>query len=242
MSIKERAVLFVFSAAMILIVYFVLVETGIVNISKYSSPSETSRYENIDTVPHQKSSVNKNTETSKYVAIHISGAVRNQGLYRLPPDARLGDLIELSGGVYDTADLKVLNLAMKLDDGSKIVIPEISNQNNMPDISKDNIITNKDIQHYIAHKDEENLLIRKKIEDISRTNSSLPQLTSGKININTANKEELDRLPNIGLSTATRIINYRETHGPFKRIEDIQNVSRIGPKIFETIKPEITVD
>jgi competence protein ComEA len=42
--------------------------------------------------------------------------------------------------------------------------------------------------------------------------------------------------------TAERIIEFRETKGPFKKIEDIMNVPRIGPKMFEQIKDKITVD
>ncbi|AGB18754.1 helix-hairpin-helix domain-containing protein [Thermoanaerobacterium thermosaccharolyticum] len=64
----------------------------------------------------------------------------------------------------------------------------------------------------------------------------------GKININKATKEELDTLPGIGEVTAQRIIDFREQHGNFQKIEDIMNVSRIGPKLFEQIKDKITVD
>lgn len=66
--------------------------------------------------------------------------------------------------------------------------------------------------------------------------------SGGKININKASKAELDTLPGIGEVTAQRIIDFREQHGNFQKIEDIMNVSRIGPKIFEQIKDLITVD
>ena len=61
------------------------------------------------------------------------------------------------------------------------------------------------------------------------------------ININTADAALLDSLPGIGPSYAARIIDYRTTHGPFARIEDIQNVSGIGPSTFADIKSFITV-
>jgi competence protein ComEA len=61
------------------------------------------------------------------------------------------------------------------------------------------------------------------------------------ININTASLAELDSLPGIGPITAQLIIDYRENKGPFKSIEDIMNVSGIGPKTFEEIKDLITV-
>lgn len=63
---------------------------------------------------------------------------------------------------------------------------------------------------------------------------------SFKININTATKEELMRLPGIGEKTAEDIIRHRQTYGEFKRIEDIMNVKGIGQKKFEKIKRYLT--
>ena len=53
---------------------------------------------------------------------------------------------------------------------------------------------------------------------------------SGKllINVNTASVDELVLLPGIGPATAKRIVEYREEHGPFRRIEDLMNVRGIG--------------
>ena len=61
------------------------------------------------------------------------------------------------------------------------------------------------------------------------------------ININTASQFELESLPGIGPTTAEKIIAYREANGPFRRIEDIVDVSGIGSGTFERIKDLITV-
>ena len=61
------------------------------------------------------------------------------------------------------------------------------------------------------------------------------------INVNTATMEELQQLPDIGPNIAIAIINYRDSHGPFTAIEQLQNVSGIGPKTFEAIKALITI-
>lgn len=62
------------------------------------------------------------------------------------------------------------------------------------------------------------------------------------INLNTASKEELMLLDGIGEKMAERILTYREEHGPFAKIEDIQNVKGIGEKTYAKTAEELTVD
>ncbi len=59
---------------------------------------------------------------------------------------------------------------------------------------------------------------------------------SGKININSASATELESLPGIGPTIAQRIVAYRETNGPFATVDDLINVSRIGPATLESIR------
>jgi competence protein ComEA len=61
------------------------------------------------------------------------------------------------------------------------------------------------------------------------------------VNINTATASELETLPGVGEVTARRIVEYREANGPFVTIEEIQEVSGIGPKTFEGLREVITV-
>ena len=62
-----------------------------------------------------------------------------------------------------------------------------------------------------------------------------------KININTADTGELQTLPRIGPKVAQKIIEFRNKHGKFKKIEEIMKVKGIGEKIFQDIKDKITV-
>ena len=64
---------------------------------------------------------------------------------------------------------------------------------------------------------------------------------SDKIDINTADIEELDKIPGVGEATANKILNYREENGQFKSIEEIKNVNGIGEKKFENMKELICV-
>lgn len=72
------------------------------------------------------------------------------------------------------------------------------------------------------------------------TTSPIPTLAFP-LNINTAIAQELEQLPGIGPTLAQSIVAYREVHGAFITIEDIQNVPEIGPRTYEAIMPFITV-
>lgn len=65
--------------------------------------------------------------------------------------------------------------------------------------------------------------------------------TKSKININSANQTELEKLPGIGSSTALKIINYRKENGKFNTIEDLKNIKGIGDSKFQKIKELIYV-
>jgi competence protein ComEA len=68
-----------------------------------------------------------------------------------------------------------------------------------------------------------------------------PAGRSQRININTATVEELDALPGVGEVTATKIVEYRQQHGPFQTIEAIMDVPGIGEAKFDAMRELITV-
>jgi competence protein ComEA len=61
------------------------------------------------------------------------------------------------------------------------------------------------------------------------------------VNVNTADVEELDELPQVGPSTAAEIVAHRETNGPFASVDELEAVPGIGPKTVEEIRPFATV-
>jgi competence protein ComEA len=151
--------------------------------------------------------------TPEPIQVHITGAVVRPGLYDLPEDSRVMDAIEAAGGFVAEADKNAINLAARVEDAEKLDIPYVAGF--VPD-------------------EEEGFVV------ISEGTPS-PFAGEELVDINSASLEELDKLPGIGPTTAEKILEYREVIGPFARIEDIMNVSGIGPAIFEDIEDLITV-
>lgn len=61
------------------------------------------------------------------------------------------------------------------------------------------------------------------------------------LDLNQATKEDLEALPGIGPALAGRILDYRQSHGPFRQIEDLEQVSGFGPKKLAQLKPYLVV-
>src|SRR5262245_55983428 len=68
-----------------------------------------------------------------------------------------------------------------------------------------------------------------------------PTKPAAMVNINTASSSELEVLPGIGPKVAARIVEYRKTKGPFKKIEELMNVQGVGEKSFLKLRPQLTV-
>jgi competence protein ComEA len=152
---------------------------------------------------------------SAEVVVHVSGAVKQAGVYRLAPDSRVADAIEQAGGASENADLDALNLAEPLQDGQKIHVPRKGEASTPTTASV----------------------------SLPRTPHSKPQATAVQfpINLNTATAEQLEAIPGIGPVLAQRIIEYRQTHGRFQSVDELLEVRGIGSKRLESMRPYVTV-
>lgn len=164
--------------------------------------------------------IENSTETEEdMVIVHVTGAVKNPGIVKLKEGSRIEDAIKAAGGLTENADISDVNLAYILEDGIKLRIPSISDE----EISQSDILTENNG------------------ENIIEENNTSSTSTNNSININKATETELDTLPGIGPSLASKIIEYREQNGKFSSIEDIKNVSGIGESKYESIKDFICV-
>ena len=94
--------------------------------------------------------------------------------------------------------------------------------------------------------DGEKILIPSKNDAVSGSDGTYTGVQPGgyaddRIDINTADSAELQKLNGVGPATAEKIISYRESNGRFKSVEEIKNVSGIGDKTYEKIKEHIRV-
>lgn len=155
------------------------------------------------------------TEKSEdMIIIHLAGAVKEPGVYKLREADRLVDLIKAAGGLKENADLKKINLAKKIYDGQKLIIPALNDQKN---------------------------ILKNRKEDQILSNDYMLSSQSDLININQAVQKEIEKLSGIGPSKAAAIVKYRVKNGYFEQKKDLLNVSGIGEKTLEKIKDEIVV-
>ena len=185
-----------------------------------NNTSEEIENQNLEINNTQESESKEETEQKEEkIIVHVSGAVNNEGIVELEANSRIANAIEKAGGIKENADMTDINLAYPLEDGMKIYIP--TKQETATSKQNENAIA----KNYVTSSSggvntDEKQLISSNNSKTSNANKNI------KVNINTASQEELDTLPGIGPSIASKIIDYREQNGKFNSIEEIKEVSR----------------
>jgi competence protein ComEA len=145
------------------------------------------------------------------IVVHVLGAVRRPGLVRLPESSRVQDAIDAAGGLTHRADPGELNLAQLLNDGQQVVIG-----------------TSRDPAGEV----------RDQAGSAGTASGAAP---TGAVDLNRADQSQLEQLPGVGPVTAQAILTWRQEHGRFNRIEELQEVDGIGPKTYAQIAPHVRV-
>ncbi|MCK4045554.1 ComEA family DNA-binding protein [Streptococcus suis] len=152
------------------------------------------------------------SEEPTQLVVDVKGAVVKPGLYTLEAGARVNDAVEAAGGLTSQADPKSINLAQKLSDEAVV---------------------------YVASKDENISVVA---STTASSAMSQEEKNTNLVNLNTATEADLQTISGIGSKRAADIIAYREANGGFKSVDDLNNVSGIGDKTMESIRPYVTVD
>lgn len=146
------------------------------------------------------------------VMIDVAGKVMKPGVYELKVGDRINDALVAAGGLAAEADREWVER----------------------NLNRAQVVTDG-MKIYIPSKSESPKL------QVKSGETSILGTVSGKVSINTAGVEELDKLSGIGPALAGRIIDYREKNGGFRDLNELKLVSGIGEKLFDKIKDEVTL-
>ena len=198
--------------------------------------------EEVDMVKEEDKKCEKD---EKVIYVDVKGAVKKPGVYLMKDGEIVDDAIKAAGGITNKGVTKNINLSKKVEDQMVIYIYTnselISLKKDKEIDTKENVL--KEICNcpsYEISNCEGASIINNSVNN--ENNDSLEIVSeNNKVNINNATKEQLLTLSGIGESKALAIIEYRNSTGGFKSIEDIKNVSGIGEALFAKIKDSITV-
>ncbi|CAH0206430.1 hypothetical protein ASG97_17200 [Bacillus sp. Soil745] len=159
-------------------------------------------------------SVNESAAEPEIIKVDVKGAVKSPGIFTAQAGDRVIDLISAAGSFTEKADTDKVNFAQIIEDQMVIYVPEIGEED------KGNL---------------ENIQVGTSGDAVTKGTSG------GLVNLNTATQEDLQTLTGIGPSKANAILEYRETIGKFKEVDELKQVTGIGDKTFERLRDSISV-
>lgn len=183
---------------------------------------ESEAFDTSDDSSSQEKSSDALEDDDGVIFVHLCGAVKEPGVYEVESGSRLYEVLKRAGGLTEEACDTFLNQAQLLTDGSQIYVPT------KEEVANGSLENPANSQGQVA-------------ETAENATSQTKDSSKAKVNINTADVSELMTLSGIGESKAKAIVEYRESNGAFKSIEELMNISGIKEGVFQKIKDSITV-
>lgn len=149
--------------------------------------------------------------------VHVLGAVATPQVVTLEEGAIVADAIAAAGGLTDDARPGDLNLATPVSAGMQIKV------GTNPEDSRIQGGSGAEPSH----------------EDGGASDAASGE--PGKLDLNSASSSQLETLPGVGPVTAAAIVAWREEHGRFTNVAELQEISGIGPKTFAKLEPHVRV-
>lgn len=153
------------------------------------------------------------------IFVHVAGAVRRPGLYRVPSAARVAEALERAGGPLRRAELAAVNLAARMEDGQQVVVPA---GGAVPVAGAAGARASPGTAGAVPG-----------------AAGAVPGAAGVKLSLAAATVDQLEELDGIGPTLAGRIIEYRDAHGGFRSVEQLREVDGIGEKRFATLREAV---
>lgn len=163
------------------------------------------------TTPASTSSTSTSSLHTGRICVDVKGAVKRPGVYRLAGGARVDEALRAAGGPLPTADMRQVNLAKELTDQQALYVPTQGEQ------------------------------VPAELAVGSSTTPSESNDNKPIVNLNAASKEQLCQISGIGDKKADLILEYRQQHGQFKSVDELNQVSGFGEKTVAKIKDQLSV-
>jgi competence protein ComEA len=149
--------------------------------------------------------------TAALLLVDVAGRVRHPGVYRLPSGARVVDALRAAGGALPGVSTASINLAAPLHDGEQVAVGVPGAGQPSPP------------------------------DGSGTADGSAGAAGSGAVDLNTATLEQLEALPGVGPVLAQNVLDWRAAHGRFSSVNQLTEVSGIGPAKFAVLKPLVIV-
>ena len=163
------------------------------------------------------------------IQVEIQGAVHRPGAYAFAPETRLYEALRRAGGITASAEIRDLNIAAPLRDGSVLTVPS-QESHSTPSVATAAQLNPAEYTRSGWFQEGAG----------PQSTTAVGGTPSNCTDLNRATSAELEALPGVGPKTAEKIIRYREQQ-PFTQVEDLRNVQGIGDTRMETLRPLICV-
>lgn len=154
--------------------------------------------------------------------VYVVGQVRRPGVVTLPAGARVEDAVQAVGGATVKADLAVMNLARRVVDGERIVVPRPGEK----------VPTADPVPDPAAGAGA---------GATAGAAGSMGAVPGAPVDLNTATVAQLDALPGVGPVIAARIVTWRQENGRFTTVDDLAEVQGIGDATMANLRPLVRV-
>ncbi len=149
------------------------------------------------------------------IGVDVVGAVQQPGLYYLREGSRVDDAIKAAGGFAPDANRDAINVATRLKDEQQLRVPRVGEASG-PRVAE--------------------------ISEPPESSAAAAPDAAGRLNLNTADAQALEKLPGIGPARAQLIVEYRAAHGPFRSVDQLQDVQGIGAATVAALRDLVTVE